>query len=985
MNNQHANEQPENNWGKINIVIEPHAYSVAPGSSITIPLKIKFSGDGVESFLLRVVGIPSDWVYIPQPVMQFNPGEQKDVAVTVQPPAAPRGQVGRYPLNFEISSQLNPDTKSTAQVSLVVAAYEVHGDISVLVESTRYTVPPGGETTIRLVLRNQGFLEDTFKIKLEGIPVEWISGPAHSITLAEGAQGEVTFRIQAPPSPPGRAGRYPFTIRITGQDDPDQAVEIGATLTIAAYEVTGRIGVLMAGTQYAVQPGEKVSIPLVLLNQGLTEDHFKLSVEGVPVNWVSTASPITYLAPGDQKEVVVEIQPPRHAQSRAGRNSLVLAITSQQAPDQKAEVECVLTVATFTQFRSELRPVRIESNQNAQVIIENQSNIQENFSVLCKADEQELEFSPSEAQNVRVPPGQVSAVQFQAQPRRRPLFGGEHIYPYSVTVASSDGSRQTRKGEVSAKALIPFLVIPILVVLCVGLTCILGYLVIQRQSDRSGAVQATQTAAANQTAAAIIGEEDTDGDGLTNREELEWGTDPTNPDSDSDQLQDGPEVKQYGTDPLNPDTDGDRLSDGDEIQRGTDPLSPDSEGDRLNDGDEVERGTDPLNPDSDSDGLGDGDEVERGTDPLEPDSDEDKLFDGPEIQLGTDPLNPDTDRDRLIDGEENLPCPDPLNPDSDADGIIDGEDLDPCDPSNPSLTASAVPPSSTPVPPTVPPTGEPTEPVGNPGAGKIAFESNRGGNADIYILDTQSLEVARLTNEPAVDTQPAWSPDGSKIAFASDRSGNFDIYVMNSDGSNVQNITNNEIGDDLHPAWSPDGNWIAFSTDRDGNREIYSIQVDGPGIHNLSNSPDSEEYQPHWFESGGILFSNDMIVFTSERDGNPEIYRMNPDGSDQVRLTNNPAADYSPNGSPQGNQIAFITERDGNPEVYLMDIDGGNPQNLSQSPAAELHPAWRPDGDWIAFTTNRDGIQEIYAILLGSAQPLNLSNNPSEDLYPAWK
>ena len=178
---------------------------------------------------------------------------------------------------------------------------------------------------------------------------------------------------------------------------------------------------------------------MVLLNQGLTEDYFKLSVEGVPANWVSTSSPVTNLAPGEQKEVVLEILPPRFAQSRAGRNSLVLTVTSQQAPDQKAEVECVLTVAAFTQFRSELRPARIASAQPAQVLIENQSNIQENFSILWQSDEQELQFSPSREQNVRVPPGQIGAVQFQVQPRQRPIFGGEYVYPYSVSVTSTGG------------------------------------------------------------------------------------------------------------------------------------------------------------------------------------------------------------------------------------------------------------------------------------------------------------------------------------------------------------------------------------------------------------------------------------------------------------------------------------------------------------------------------------------------------------------
>src|SRR5438105_1146558 len=73
--------------------------------------------------------------------------------------------------------------------------------------------------------------------------------------------------------------------------------------------------------------------------------------------------------------------------------------------------------------------------------------------------------------------------------------------------------------------------------------------------------------------------------------------------------------------------------------------------------------------------------------------------------------------------------------------------------------------------------------------GKIAFTSNRDGNDEIYVMNTDGTGVTRLTNDPASDSQPAWSPDGSRIAFTSTRVGNFDIYVMNADGTNVTRLT----------------------------------------------------------------------------------------------------------------------------------------------------------------------------------------------------
>jgi Bacterial TSP3 repeat len=88
---------------------------------------------------------------------------------------------------------------------------------------------------------------------------------------------------------------------------------------------------------------------------------------------------------------------------------------------------------------------------------------------------------------------------------------------------------------------------------------------------------------------------DSDGDGLSDAEERQWGTNPNVPDSDGDGLLDGEEVHTYFTEPTNRDTDGDGLMDGDEVNKyGTNPLSPDTDGDQCTDGYEVKNGFNPL-------------------------------------------------------------------------------------------------------------------------------------------------------------------------------------------------------------------------------------------------------------------------------------------------------------------------------------------------------------------------------------------------------
>jgi outer membrane protein OmpA-like peptidoglycan-associated protein len=173
---------------------------------------------------------------------------------------------------------------------------------------------------------------------------------------------------------------------------------------------------------------------------------------------------------------------------------------------------------------------------------------------------------------------------------------------------------------------------------------------------------------------------DKDGDGLTQKEEEELGTDPLNPDTDGDGLKDGSEIKQYRSDPKNPDSDGDTLKDGEEVLNyKTDPNKVDTDNDGLKDGDEVNvYKTEPLNADTDQDGLKDNEEVlVYKTNATIKDTDLDSLIDGEEVlKHKTDPLKLDTDGDGLNDGEEVKKYnTDPVKPDTDEDGLKDGEEV----------------------------------------------------------------------------------------------------------------------------------------------------------------------------------------------------------------------------------------------------------------------------------------------------------------------
>ena len=280
---------------------------------------------------------------------------------------------------------------------------------------------------------------------------------------------------------------------------------------------------------------------------------------------------------------------------------------------------------------------------------------------------------------------------------------------------------------------------------------------------------------------------------------------------------------------------------------------------------------------------------------------------------------------------------------------------------------------------------------------QIAFVSNRDGDKDIYVMDTDGGNLRRLTNNSDGDGDPVWSPDGKRIAFKSDRDGHVnvhgwpthDIYVMDADGSNPQNLTNNPA-DDWDPSWSPDGKRIAFTSRRDGpfNIEVYVMDADGSNLQNLTNNP-RDDRNPSWSPYGA------HIVFSARRKGHfenkfsitHEVYVMNVDGGNQRRLTENRNNDWDPVWSPDGKRIAFEADRKGNLEkfdIYVMDADGGNLQKLTNHRAWDGSPSWSPDGERIVFHSERDGNYEIYVMDADGGNLQNLTNHRRGDFSPAW-
>src|SRR5215217_3418381 len=263
---------------------------------------------------------------------------------------------------------------------------------------------------------------------------------------------------------------------------------------------------------------------------------------------------------------------------------------------------------------------------------------------------------------------------------------------------------------------------------------------------------------------------------------------------------------------------------------------------------------------------------------------------------------------------------------------------------------------------------------------KIAFQSQRDGNPEVYVMNPDGSNQRRLTFNSSFDGEPAFTPSGDKIAFSSYRDGNSEIYIMDADGSLQTKLTNNPAFDG-HPAFSPDGKKIAFASERGGHLGIWVMNVDGSNPTELAGGVGGSE--PAFNVWGTqIVFSR-----TGTSSADSEIWVMDADGSNANNVSQDARTDDSePSFNPDGTKIVFTKDvHDGaGSEIFVMNADGTNPINLTNIKGSDYHPAFSLNGSMITFTTLRDGNAEIYVMVADGSMPINITRNSGFDEMPVW-
>jgi TolB protein len=277
---------------------------------------------------------------------------------------------------------------------------------------------------------------------------------------------------------------------------------------------------------------------------------------------------------------------------------------------------------------------------------------------------------------------------------------------------------------------------------------------------------------------------------------------------------------------------------------------------------------------------------------------------------------------------------------------------------------------------------------------KIAYAYGNTSST-ITVINEDGSGQTKLTSEGFNDRYPSWSPDGSQIVFHSNRyAGRFNILRMNADGTGLVPLTDFALPySSTDPSWSPDGSKIAFVSDRGGARrsEIWVMNADGTNPIRLTTNVQfgsdisgplySLDLQPSWSPDAS------KIVFKSNRDGmaNGEIYSMNANGSNVVRLTNNAAEDGDPAWSPDGQHIVFLSRGGGRFGIYVIDANGANDHLITSSGAG---PAWSPDGLKLVLVDldPQTSALALYLINSDGSNRTKLTNNGTVDSVDgAWQ
>ncbi len=210
------------------------------------------------------------------------------------------------------------------------------------------------------------------------------------------------------------------------------------------------MSVILGETRYAVVPGSRVQIPILIRNRSLSADAFWLRLEGIPYRWLEEPLEPFWLESGEQKLLKITLRPPRSPDSRAGQHRIGFEVLSRQAQDQAIRGELRLTMAAYSDFASDLQISPEAQGLRARIRIKNKGNLPETYRVVVPGRISRL--SSASGQKIEVDAGATGAIEVRIPLARRPWIGGSVTRRVPFLVESSDRKSQTLQASYSQRS-----------------------------------------------------------------------------------------------------------------------------------------------------------------------------------------------------------------------------------------------------------------------------------------------------------------------------------------------------------------------------------------------------------------------------------------------------------------------------------------------------------------------------------------------------
>jgi TolB protein len=228
---------------------------------------------------------------------------------------------------------------------------------------------------------------------------------------------------------------------------------------------------------------------------------------------------------------------------------------------------------------------------------------------------------------------------------------------------------------------------------------------------------------------------------------------------------------------------------------------------------------------------------------------------------------------------------------------------------------------------------------------QLLVASFRTGDTEIFVVDPDNGDARNLTRSPkSSERYPSWSPDGSRVAFNSDRDGTHNLYVLGADGKDLRQLTHEKAPVVAGmQSWTADGTWIYFGLFGAGPPRMCRIHPDGSGFAIIGRGGIDPVVAP----DGG------SVVYAREVRGGHCLFAADGTGSRERQLTTrpNPFAGVHAAWTPDGRHIIYADAVGQALELFRCDRDGKNPVQLTSfgDERAATSPAVSPDGKWISF------------------------------------